>query len=152
MSFVIRHQLQGMLDGTVTASSSIILIARGVSQPNPTYSYKLQIDKLLRIGSLPPSIRRHNVRYAILSMLYQSGMHLASCFNTASSARVLDLKFMLTNVSKGPNQSMEDYLRHIKTLADSLAPIQNPISDLELIQFTTFGIPPDYHTFVLPIP
>ena len=44
---------------------------------------------------------------------------------------------------------MENYLHHIKTLADSLAAIQSPVSNLELIQFTTFGMPPDYHTFVI---
>jgi len=73
---------------------------------------------------------------------------LASRFNTASLARALDLKCMLTNVSKGSDQSIEDYLRQIKTFADSLAAIQSPVSDLELIQFTTSGLPSDYHTFV----
>jgi len=43
---------------------------------------------------------------------------------------------------------MDDYLRHIKTLADSLAAIQSTFSDLELIQYTTSGLPPDYHHFV----
>ena len=55
---------------------------------------------------------------------------------------------MLTNVSKGPDKSVEEYLRHIKTLADFLATIQSPVSDLELIQFITSGVAPDYHTFV----
>jgi len=57
--------------------------------------------------------------------------HLASCFSIASLAWALDLKCMLANVSKGPNQSMEDYLCHIKTLANSLAAIQSPVFDLE---------------------
>ena len=55
---------------------------------------------------------------------------------------------MLTNVSKGSDQTMEDYLHHIKTLFDFLAAIQSLVFDLELIQFTTFDLPPDYHTFV----
>jgi len=59
--------------------------------------------------------------------------HLGYRFNTASLARALDLKCMLTNVSKSPDQSMDDYLRHIKTLVDSLAAIQSPVFDLELI-------------------
>jgi len=49
--------------------------------------------------------------------------HLALHFSITSLARALDLKCMLTNVSKGPSQSMEDYLCHIKILADSLAVI-----------------------------
>ena len=43
---------------------------------------------------------------------------------------------------------MEGYLLYVKILADSLATIQSPVSDLELIQYTTSSLPPDYHTFV----
>jgi len=43
---------------------------------------------------------------------------------------------------------MKDYLLHIKTLANSLAAIQSPVSNLKLIQFTTFGLPSDYYAFV----
>jgi len=60
----------------------------------------------------------------------------------------LDLKRMLTNQHKEDHQSVEDYLRVIKTIADSEAAIQSPVSDLELIQFTTAGLPPEYDTFV----
>ena len=55
---------------------------------------------------------------------------------------------MLTNVFTSVDQSMECYLCHIKTLADSLAAIQNLVSKLELIQFTTVGLPLNYHSFV----
>ena len=44
---------------------------------------------------------------------------------------------MLTNLNKEDHQSVEDYKRVIKTIADSEAAIQSPVSDLELIQFTT---------------
>jgi len=54
--------------------------------------------------------------------------HLESWFNTASLARALDLKHML-----GIDQTMDSYLRSIKTIADALAVFQTPISDLELI-------------------
>jgi len=36
----------------------------------------------------------------------------------------------------------------IKTLTDSLVAMQSPVFNIELIQFTTFGLLPDYHTFV----
>jgi len=44
---------------------------------------------------------------------------------------------IFTSLSKDDNQSMEDYLRNIKTIANSLAAIQSHVSDLELIQYTT---------------
>lgn len=53
---------------------------------------------------------------------------------------------MLINVSKGPDQSMENYLCHVKVLVDSVAVIQSPVFELELIQFTISGFPSDYHT------
>ena len=73
--------------------------------------------------------------------------NLAASFNIASLARALYLNCILTNVSKSSDQSMEDYLQHIKILSDSLAVIQSLISDLELIQFMTSCLPPNYHGF-----
>ena len=54
-------------------------------------------------------------------------------FNTASLARTRDLKRLLTNIAKDDHKSMDDYVRTIKTIADSLAVIQLLVSDLELI-------------------
>jgi len=55
---------------------------------------------------------------------------------------------MLTNISLGPDQSMYSYLYSIKTIADSLTAIQSLVSNLELIQLTTAGLPEDYDSFV----
>lgn len=49
--------------------------------------------------------------------------HLEHRFNTTSLAHVLDLKRTLVNLSKDANQSMNDYLRTVKTIADSLASV-----------------------------
>jgi len=38
-SFVIMHQLQGTIDGTVPTPSFTVLVAHGITQPNPAYSY-----------------------------------------------------------------------------------------------------------------
>ena len=46
--FVIMHQLQGMLDGTVTQPQSTVFVALGIIRPNPAYSYWIQVDQLLR--------------------------------------------------------------------------------------------------------
>jgi len=73
---------------------------------------------------------------------------LESCFNMASLTRALDLKHFFTNISLERNQSMDSYSHSVKTIADALAAIQSPISDLELIQLTTAGLPDDYDSFV----
>jgi len=66
----------------------------------------------------------------------------------ASLAFALDLKCMLTNLSLGSNQTVDSYLRSIKTIADCLTAIQSPLSELELIQLTTAGLYEDYNYFV----
>jgi len=43
---------------------------------------------------------------------------------------------------------MDSYLHSIRTIVNSLAAIQSPISDLELIRLTTAGLPEDYDSFV----
>ena len=64
------------------------------------------------------------------------------------SARALDLKRILANISLEPDQSMDSYLHSITTITDSLAAIQLLISDLELIQLTIASLPDDYDSFV----
>ena len=59
--------------------------------------------------------------------------HLEHRFNTASLGCVLDLKHMLTNLSKDDHQSMDDYLRTVEIIVDSLAAIHSPVFDLGLI-------------------
>jgi len=125
----------------------MILVAPGFTQPNPTYSYWLRVDQLIWAWifatiSKDMSCEVRNISYAL-----PIWRHLGHHFNTANLVTALDLKCMLTNVSKSPDQSMDDYLRHIKTLTDSLAAIQSSVSDLELIQYTTPGLSPDYHHF-----
>ena len=69
-------------------------------------------------------------------------------FNTASLARAMDLRRTLSTLSKYPKQSMEDYLQSIKHIADSLASIQTPVSNVDLVQLTLNGLDEDYYNLV----
>jgi len=138
-----------MLYDTILQPSSMILVATGINQPNSTYSYWLRVDPLLRAWSSPPSLKRFSMRYVTSHTLYSSGSIRLLYLITASLARALDLTCMLTNVAKGTDQSMDEYLQHNKTLFDSFAAIRSSMSDFELIQFTTCSLPLDYHTFVI---
>jgi len=51
----------------------------------------------------------------------------------------MDLRRNLSNLSKDPKQSMDDYLRGIKHIADSLASIRTPVPYPELVQLTLNG-------------
>ena len=43
---------------------------------------------------------------------------------------------------------MEDYLRGIKHIADSLASIYTPVPNLKVVQLTLNGLDEDYHNLV----
>ena len=132
-SFIIMHQLHGMLDGSILQPPPMILVAHDFTEPNPAYSYWLHVDQLIRAWIFATISKDMLCEVRNISHALPIWHHLGYRFNTASLARALDLKCMLTNVSKSPDQSMDDYLRHIKTLVDSLAAIQSPVFDLELI-------------------
>jgi len=59
---------------------------------------------------------------------------------------------MLTNISLDVDQSTHSYLGSIKTITDGLMTIQSPISDIELIQFTTARSPEGYDFYVTTFP
>ena len=125
--------------------ASTIMVAPGVPQPSPAW---LHVDQLIREWIFATICKDTSCKVQNISYVLATWQYLASCFNSASSTRASYLKCMLTNVSKGTYQSMETYLCHIKALANSLAEIQSYVSDLELIQFTKSGLPPDYHSLV----
>lgn len=60
----------------------------------------------------------------------------------------MDLQHTLSTLSKVPKQTMEDYLRIIKHIADSFASIRTLVSDSDLVQLTLNGLDNDYHTLV----
>lgn len=43
---------------------------------------------------------------------------------------------------------MEEYLRLIKVTADSLASINSPVSDIDLVHYTISGLPQSFESFV----
>ena len=60
----------------------------------------------------------------------------------------MDLKLLLMNLEKPKNEPMNDFLRCVKNIADSLAAIQSAISDMDLIQYTLNALDSDYDGFV----
>lgn len=69
-------------------------------------------------------------------------------FNTDSFARVGDLRRTLVTLTKLDSQTMDDYLRLIKVTVDSLASINSPVVDSDLVHYTISGLPPSYESFV----
>ena len=55
-------------------------------------------------------------------------------------ARAMELKGRLCHIEKGDSQTMDGYLCEIKVIADSLAAIQCPVSNQDLVQYILFGL------------
>ena len=60
----------------------------------------------------------------------------------------MDLKCLLTNLEISESQLMEDFVMVVKSISDSLAAIQSPVSEMDLIQYTLNGLDLDYDGIV----
>jgi len=131
--FMIMHQLQSMLDGSLPLPPSLVPSSYGMTNPNSGYGYRLRVGQLVRAWLFATISKETLSEVCDISHSLHVWQHLESRFNMASLACALDLKRMLTNLSLGLNQTVDSYLRSIKTIADSLVTIQSPLFDLELI-------------------
>lgn len=69
-------------------------------------------------------------------------------FQTNSLAKTSELRRKLANMKKQSSQSMDSFLWEIKNIADSLATINSPLTDQELVQYIIDGLDYRYEAFV----
>ena len=81
--------------------------------------------------------------------------HVFSCLGQApetvpmlSMAYALELKRMLVNIGNGESQSMDAYLRNIKTIADNLTSVNASVSQSDLVHYNLMGLGREYETLV----
>ena len=65
---------------------------------------------------------------------------LQTRFMRASMKRFIELKGRLSHIKKSDSHTMDGYLTEIKVIVDSLAAIQCPDSNQDLVQFALFGL------------
>ncbi|CAH9076156.1 unnamed protein product [Cuscuta epithymum] len=66
----------------------------------------------------------------------------------ACVARSIELRRLLSALKKKDDQSMDDYLREVIVLIDSLNTINSPVSNRELIQSMIQGLGPEYESVI----
>eukprot|EP00268_Persea_americana_P006760 TRINITY_DN12435_c0_g3_i1.p1 TRINITY_DN12435_c0_g3~~TRINITY_DN12435_c0_g3_i1.p1 ORF type:complete len:211 (-),score=36.17 TRINITY_DN12435_c0_g3_i1:3813-4445(-) len=71
---------------------------------------------------------------------------LEMCFATLFRSHIIQLKSHLQSIKKG-SLSMDDCVKKIKHIADSLAAICNPVDDEDILSYTLNGLPPEYGPF-----
>lgn len=70
-------------------------------------------------------------------------LEIKRLFRDQVSSQTLQLKVQFHNLKKG-DLSINDYVHRLKSIADALISIDNPISETDLVLHILSGFPPDY--------
>lgn len=72
---------------------------------------------------------------------------LESMFNSHSQAKGFQIRFQLTNLSRG-ELSITDYFSKVKMIFDTLVATGAPLSEKEYVIYLLNGLGPNYETFI----
>uniref|UniRef100_A0A2N9GIX5 Reverse transcriptase Ty1/copia-type domain-containing protein n=1 Tax=Fagus sylvatica TaxID=28930 RepID=A0A2N9GIX5_FAGSY len=137
--------LFGFIDGSRPAPSQIS--ASDSDAPHPDFqAWHLQ-DQLIMsalISSLSENILAHVVKCSTSREVWVT---LKRMFTSQSRARTMQIHYQLATLKKG-DSSIADYFHKFTGLADTLATIDHPLKEFELVSFLLAGLGPDFDSFV----
>ncbi|PNX64294.1 hypothetical protein L195_g053944, partial [Trifolium pratense] len=148
-SLLIAHDLEGYVTGATPCPSATVGTGDSTS-PNPAFSLWVRQDKLLYIallGSCGPEA------ISVMSSADTSRdawLALQRAFSNRSRSRIMSLKERLNSISKGTS-SVSAYLQTIRSIADELTLIGNPVDDMDLVIHTLNGLGPSFKEFTASI-
>lgn len=148
VAVLIMHQLQGFIDGSLPQPAPYIIDFNGIQRPNPQHATWIRLDQYIRSWIYATLSRGLLTEVHTIVHASQIWSQLSARFNTKCLSRVVELKRTLTTTTKSKTQTVEDYVHEIKTIADNLAAIQHPITDLDLVQYIISGLPSDFEPLV----
>lgn len=67
-------------------------------------------------------------------------------FSSVSRSHILQLKSRIQNIKKG-DDSISDYLQKVKSISDTLATVNSPLKDEDLLLHILNGLPITFHPF-----
>uniref|UniRef100_A0A2N9HTS2 Reverse transcriptase Ty1/copia-type domain-containing protein n=1 Tax=Fagus sylvatica TaxID=28930 RepID=A0A2N9HTS2_FAGSY len=144
------QHLYGFLDGsTVAPLPTISLVTDGLTTtaPNPVFtSWHLQDQLILSalISSLSENVLAHVVKCTTAREVWTT---LARMFTSQSRARTMQIHYQLATLRKG-DLSIADFFHRFTGLADTLAAIDQPLADYELVSFLMAGLGSEYDSLV----
>uniref|UniRef100_A0A2N9IS14 Retrotransposon Copia-like N-terminal domain-containing protein n=1 Tax=Fagus sylvatica TaxID=28930 RepID=A0A2N9IS14_FAGSY len=115
--------------------------------PNPEFqAWHLQDQLILSalISSLSETILAHVVKCSTSRDVW---LALERMFTSHSRARIMQIHYQLATLRKG-DSPIADYFHRFTNLADTLAAVDHPLNDIELISFLLAGLGSDYDSFV----
>ncbi|CAH9140684.1 unnamed protein product [Cuscuta epithymum] len=135
-----------MIDGTIQVSPAYFIDVLNRQIPNPEFSLWLRLDQTIRSWLFATLSRDVLIDVRDLKHSFEIWERLESRFMSASLARSMELKRLLSQLKKKPDQSMDNYLREIKILVDDLATINCPVPPREVLKTTIMGLGPEYES------
>lgn len=151
-SALIGHNLLSFIDGSKSPPSKTIPdpTTPTKSLSNPAYLQWLRQDQLIlnaMLGSCIDTIQPH---ISTVSSSQEAWERLLTLFANKSRSRVISLKERLLDNPRR-SRSISEYLQEMRTIADDLALMDNPISEDDLILHILAGIGPEFKEVVVAI-
>lgn len=153
--FFESQHLYGYVTGDISPPSQFIASSTNSSTSiaivvNPAYTLWYQQDKFVLtalISSLSKSILVH---VCGLHTSRDVWLALEKMFASQSKARLMQSRLQLATLKKG-SLSIFDYFQKAKGFSHSLAIIDEPLKDSELISYILAGLGPEYDSLVITI-
>ncbi|KAK2975201.1 hypothetical protein RJ640_022093 [Escallonia rubra] len=144
-SGLIGHNLLGFIDGSTPPPPQTIPESSTSTKriPNPEYILWHRQDQLIlnaMLGSCIDTIQPH---ISTVSSSQEAWERLLVLFANKSRSRVMSLKERLLNNPRG-TRSIQEYLQHMRAIADDLALVDNPLSEDDLVLYTLAGVGPEF--------
>uniref|UniRef100_A0A2N9G6M9 Uncharacterized protein n=1 Tax=Fagus sylvatica TaxID=28930 RepID=A0A2N9G6M9_FAGSY len=144
------QHLYGFLDGSRPAPTQATASAATPALPeSDLQAWHTQDQMILSalISSLSETVLAHVVNCRTSREVW---LCLEKMFTSQSRARQMQLHHQISTLKKG-DSSIADYFHKFTTLADTLAAIENPLSDYQLVSFFMNGLGSEYDSMVASI-
>ncbi|KAF5466512.1 hypothetical protein F2P56_016430 [Juglans regia] len=136
------------IDGSLSSPPKTITDSTtNIPKLNPAFLSWQRTDQLVLsvlFSSLSDSILGHVLSSIMARDLW---VRLASMFASHSQAKEFQIRFQLTNLSRG-DQPMSEYFGKVRMLADSLAATGNPLPEKEIVTYLLNGLGQAYEPFI----
>ncbi|KAL3525061.1 hypothetical protein ACH5RR_013433 [Cinchona calisaya] len=147
---LISYDLLSYVDGSIPSPPQSIFDSTGRLVVNPSYVAWVRSNQSLRSWINTTLTKDSFQDVHDLSTSHEVWVVLEQQFEEQFVAKVLILDLQIQTLKKGTN-SMENYLRTLKQIANSLAAIGSPISSQDLMLYGLSGLPSEYELFVIAI-
>jgi len=147
------QELLGYVTGTIPCPPQFLSSSSSTNSAatqNPAYTAWVLQDKLILSAILSTMSETTLTHVVNLNTSREVWSALKKIFSSQSKARVMQCRYQLATLKKGAS-SIADYFQRVQTLAHTLAAIDQPLKDSELISYLLAGLGSDYDPLITSI-